>query len=315
LQSATAPPAKVASLSEKDYRWVPQLCPICELKPTQFLGYRGGEAHRNRLGVRCEIWRCGRCGLNFPDPMPLPKQGLDQHYKVEPAEYFAMHDPDEKRVRGKMLLREAERLLGRTGTLLDVGAGRGEILRAARELGWDVTGLEPSASFAHEAAAYSGCRILQSTLEESDFGEASFDVVILSAILEHLYDPDATIEAVSRVLKPGGAVFLEVPNEHGIFYRAGDFYHRVRRSGWTLHLSPTFPPYHVFGFGKQSLKMLLEKHQLKPRIVRIREGDKNMAPNGRGVRGALVYLAVSAVFYMGHIGSLGTNIEAWAIRR
>ncbi|RDJ94088.1 methyltransferase domain-containing protein [Lacticaseibacillus rhamnosus] len=46
-------------------------------------------------------------------------------------------------------------------------------------------------------------------IEECDFPSGSFDVVILSAILEHLYDPDATIAAISRVVKPGGVLYLE----------------------------------------------------------------------------------------------------------
>ncbi|MEJ7710649.1 MAG: hypothetical protein WKF84_12460 [Pyrinomonadaceae bacterium] len=70
------------------YRWVPQSCPTCEIAPTKFLGRRGGSSHRQNLGVECEIWRCERCGLIFPNPMPIPINGLDQHYAVASEEYF-----------------------------------------------------------------------------------------------------------------------------------------------------------------------------------------------------------------------------------
>src|ERR1700694_5036674 len=96
--------------SENDYLWVPQLCPICAVKPNQFLGYRGGNAHRQRLGVICAVWKCGSCGLRFPNPMPLPKRGLDQHYKLDPSNYFATHDRDAKLALAHSLLKTAAHL-------------------------------------------------------------------------------------------------------------------------------------------------------------------------------------------------------------
>jgi len=300
-------------LTEADYTWMPQLCPVCEVKPQTFLGHRGGAAHRQRLGVQCAVWRCGRCGLNFPDPMPLPKHGLDQHYKVDPAEYFATHDANAKLVRSNQLLEEVTKLLGQKGALLDVGAGRGEMLRAARESGWSATGIEPSPTFARYAADYAGCEVACKPIEDSDFASDSFDAVILSAILEHLYNPDATIAAISRVLRPGGALYLEVPNEQGLFYIAGDFYHWLRRTGWTIHLSPTFPPYHVFGFGPRSLRMLLRKHSLEPRIWRIFGGGFG-TPRVEGGRGFVEHVASHAVVRLSSVGSLGNYIETWAVR-
>jgi len=31
------------------------------------------------------VWRCGRCGLIFPNPMPIPVKGLEQHHAVDPG--------------------------------------------------------------------------------------------------------------------------------------------------------------------------------------------------------------------------------------
>jgi len=311
--SMTSLPTARYVFTEADYTWQPQLCPTCGVKPMTFVGYRGGGAHRQRLGVKCAVWACGRCGLYFPDPMPIPRHGLDQHYKVDPAEYFATHDRDAKLVRSQHLLDEAAGLLGRKGALLDVGAGRGEMLRAARESGWEATGIEPSPTFADYAAAYAGCKVICRPIEEWHFGAGTFDVVILSAILEHLYNPDATMAAVSRVLRPGGALYLEVPNERGLFYLTGDMYHRVRRTGWTIHLSPTFPPYHVFGFSPRSLRMLLRKHQLEPSVWRIFGGGFG-TPRVEGLRGRIEHVGSAVVVRLSSIGSLGNYIETWALR-
>ena len=72
-------------LSNEMYHWIPQECPTCEVPPRRFLGRRGGAAHRAGLGVESKVWRCGRCGLIFPNPMPIPVKGLEQHHAVDPG--------------------------------------------------------------------------------------------------------------------------------------------------------------------------------------------------------------------------------------
>ncbi len=61
------------------YHWVKKDCPICDIPPTKFLGIRGGAAHREGTGVECEIWACEKCSLIFPNPMPVPVEGANQH--------------------------------------------------------------------------------------------------------------------------------------------------------------------------------------------------------------------------------------------
>jgi len=246
--------------------------------------------------------------------MPLPKRGLDQHYDVDPSRYFAGHDQDVKYAFARRLLKIAKKLVGERGALLDVGAGRGEMLRAAHQNGWDAIGIEPSPTFCACAAEYSGCRVFQKPIEDCDFPLGSFDVVILSAILEHLYNPDITLCAISRALRKGGALYIEVPNEDGLFYRAGGFYHALRRTGWSIHLSPTFPPYHVFGFGPRSLRMLLEKHHLEPTLW-LTYGGRNVTPRLNGLVGKVEHIATSMVVRLSRFGSLGNFIETWATRR
>src|SRR5713226_6585511 len=89
------------------YRWRQQNCPICETSPLKRLGRRGGSAHRAHLGVECEIWRCCQCGLIFPNPMPIPLDGLEQHYGVEADEYFEHHQLDDKNLSAFGLLTQA----------------------------------------------------------------------------------------------------------------------------------------------------------------------------------------------------------------
>lgn len=295
------------------YRWVPQTCPICEVPPTTLVGRRGGAAHRENLGVECEVWRCEQCGLIFPDPMPLPINGPNQHYGMMPDDYFKNHNIDTKGVAAVGLLQRAKELTGGRGALLDIGTGRGELLRAAKKAGWLTIGVELSAGFADYAARYSGAEIRREPVEHCGFREGSFDVVVLCAVLEHLYNPDETLREISRILKPGGALYVDVPNEEGLYFRMGNLYQKVRGRNWVVNLAPTFSPFHVFGFGPRSLRALLAKHNLKPKDWRV-YGGRAMVPSNVGAIGALERLAAQVITAVSNIGELGTYIETWAIK-
>jgi 2-polyprenyl-3-methyl-5-hydroxy-6-metoxy-1,4-benzoquinol methylase len=282
--------------------------------PTKYLGRRGGAAHRQNLGVECQIWSCGGCGLIFPNPMPIPVHGPDQHYAVPPEEYFHHHEERDKLEYASMLMQQLQELRIEKGTLLDIGAGRGETLRVAREHGWEVTGIETSPSFAEYATRYSGAQIIQKPLHECGFNENTFDAVVLGAVLEHLYNPAEVVQEIARVLKPGGALFIDVPNERGLYFIAGNLYYRLRLRKWVVNLAPTFSPYHVFGFTPQSLKQLLAKYGLEPAIWTVFSG-KALVPSRGGLMGYLEQQAAKLVTFASKRGEMGEYIATWAIKK
>jgi SAM-dependent methyltransferase len=245
--------------------------------------------------------------------MPFPVGGLEQHYGVEADEYFEQHLREDKDFSSVGLLIQAEELIQGKGKLLDIGAGRGELLRAARNAGWEVEGIEPSSRFAQVAADYSGAMIRSEPVEQCDFPNGSFDCVILSAVLEHLYNPDETVREISRILRKGGVVFLDVPNEHGLYFKIGNLYQKLRGRSWVVNIAPTFSPFHIFGFGPRSLRALLAKHGLEPRRWRVYPG-RSMVPARAGIFGKLETVAARAVTALSRLDSLGTYIETWAIK-
>jgi 2-polyprenyl-3-methyl-5-hydroxy-6-metoxy-1,4-benzoquinol methylase len=298
---------------ESIYKWVNQDCPVCGIPPSKFLGRRGGTAHRQQLGVECQVWQCGNCGLIFPNPMPLPVGGPEQHYAVPPEEYFRNHDPTDREAYAQLLMEHLRSMGVDKGKLLDVGAGRGELLRVARQEGWDATGIETSPTFAEYAARYSGAEVIQKSLEECAFPEGTFDAVVLGAVLEHLYNPGEVVREIARILKPGGALFIDVPNEAGLYFKLGNLYQRLRRRDWVVNLAPTFEPYHVFGFTPKSLRALLAKNGLRPKIWYVFTVSSSLPDRG-GLVGRFEYLAAKAVAALSRRGELGEYIATWAVK-
>jgi SAM-dependent methyltransferase len=58
----------------------------------------------------------------------------------------------------------------------------------------------------------------------------SFDTVILSDVLEHLYDPRQVISEIRRLLRPGGKLLMSAPFMYGLHERPHDYYRYTRHT-------------------------------------------------------------------------------------
>ena len=135
------------------------------------------------------------------------------------------------------------------GKVLDIGAGSGKYLRYLKELDWDVYGLEPSHRGVGFAHADGLTNVIHGSAPHIPFSDSMFDVVNLHHVFEHVEDPDPTLQAIRRVLKPGGEVIITVPNFSSLASRIFGRYW----GGIDL-------PRHLFYYNAQSLRGLLQKH-------------------------------------------------------
>lgn len=235
----------------------PVHCAICDSQRFKVLGYHGGWAHHRGLGIASRIVRCRECGFIYANPTPFP---VDFSHYSNPDHYFKSHDVQAKVDVYHGLLKRAEGWQeGKKGRMLDIGCGRGESLVAAKEDGWEAVGLEPSEDFVKFGREELGVDVQQGFLEHTDFPDASFDVIIMNAVLEHLYNPMEVLREARRLLRKGGLIFINVPNEAGLFFKVGRLFYRLCGRSWCLNLSPTFEPYHVAGFSPATLRYAFEK--------------------------------------------------------
>lgn len=98
--------------------------------------------------------------------------------------------------------------------VLDVGCGDGSIglhmreLTGARVLGVDVSA--PSVATAVDRGIEAV--VCEVGAEPLPFADGSIDLVYMSEVIEHLVDPDAALDDISRVLKDRGYLLLTTPN-------------------------------------------------------------------------------------------------------
>lgn len=295
------------------YRLTPHHCPICGPGPTRLIGIRGGRFHRYRLGLESPIVQCKGCSLLFPDPFPHPLD-TDKMYG-DPDKYFEHHgDFAAKTEFRRDIVREMIRRTGkRNPSILDIGSGRGELLRAAALEGVTVAiGLERSRAMIEYGSAQGLVVINQTAEDYAETAERRFDVVALAAVAEHVEDPDGLLRAVARLTAPGSVLLIDVPREPNIVTMAGKIIATVRRSPGVLNLSPTFSPFHVYGFNPKSLRTLLGKHHFALETLDIRAAPR--IPSGHGWRDRTLASAGGLLIRFGNVTGTAPNMTGWARR-
>jgi 2-polyprenyl-3-methyl-5-hydroxy-6-metoxy-1,4-benzoquinol methylase len=199
--------------------------------------------------------RCRQCGLVSVANPPSPEELRDFYSFAQGYASSSRDDPAEI-ARLQALGRRHVVALGHAadaGRLLDVGCSAGFFLAAARDVGWEVKGLELNADAAALARERFGLDVTAAGVEDAPFPPGSFDAVTLWDVLEHLRDPRGALQLVRRLLRPGGTLALSTPNLDGLFPRLSGLI--GRRTGYWTHPEP---PAHLFQFSQRTLTRLLE---------------------------------------------------------
>jgi SAM-dependent methyltransferase len=132
---------------------------------------------------------------------------------------------------GRQLLHYADPSPG--ARLLDVGAGRGAVVRAALARDCVVTAVDTAPGMvARLCADFPTISASRMDAHRLGFPDACFDVVTAGFVVDLLSDPAAALAEVRRVLKPGGVFALSTP---------GSLPHRERWQ-WLVELAQEFYP-------------------------------------------------------------------------
>ena len=136
--------------------------------------------------------------------------------------------------------------------LLGVGCATGSFLRLARAHGFIAVGVELSPTLAAYARERHGLTVYERPLEVLAFAEASFDVVALWDVIEHVMAPFILLREIYRVLAPGGVLAL----------RTGNAGFQIPKARLFRLLGPNGGPYlipneHLYHFTPRTLRNLV----------------------------------------------------------
>ena len=196
----------------------------------------------NRYGSLWSFSRCGDCRFVFADPAPSADSLAAFYADLEDNEYGA---EAENRARNfRVILDRLERIAPPGNDLLDVGAASGIFMNLAKERGFRVQGIEPSAQLVAEARQRYGLEVLQGTVDALP-PEAVFHVITCLDLIEHLADPLPELRRITARLAPGGILVAVTPDINSLAARLAG------RRWWHYRTA------HVNFFARPSLERLM----------------------------------------------------------
>jgi 2-polyprenyl-3-methyl-5-hydroxy-6-metoxy-1,4-benzoquinol methylase len=239
-------------------------CGLCGSWKVQNV-YSGCRDQRHNLPGAFDLIRCLRCGLVRTSPRPT-RDTIGAYY---PASYTAyssdVGDGSFTRRALKALVHlpytvrygryEAGISSTPKGRILDVGCGSGKLLTECARLGWEVWGIEPdreSAESLIERLNLPPERIAMSIAEEASLPSGFFDLIIMSHVLEHVFNPRLVLAKAHDWLRPGGILRIWVPNISSLESRV------FRRYWFGLDL-----PRHLWHYDRHTLRSLLAESEFQ----------------------------------------------------
>jgi SAM-dependent methyltransferase len=104
--------------------------------------------------------------------------------------------------------------------VVDVGCGAGGLARRLAGLGARVVGVDVSAVALERARAQAGAgeRYLEGRAEALPLPDASADLVVFHNSLHHVPGPERALAEARRVVRPGGAVYVQEPLAEGAYF-------------------------------------------------------------------------------------------------
>jgi SAM-dependent methyltransferase len=195
----------------------PQLqrtCPLCNA--TQSIELLRGD--RDFIGLR--TCQCERCGFLFTNPF-YSDEVIRKFYAVQYRALFK-GEPDASRFAARSeLLRERARyyvrLLEQLGVLnegtksfLDLGCGEGTLLHHLRERRpeLELAAVEPGADYRQ----FVSDRLHVPVYDDVRTVRGTFDVIVSIHVVEHVRAPLEFLADAARLLRPGGVMFVDVPD-------------------------------------------------------------------------------------------------------
>jgi len=206
----------------------------------------------DNYGKTLPLYRCSSCSFVFAHP--LPDNLLDLYQDLKDDEYINSLEPRFKEM--KSILKKSLRILPQPKSLLDVGAGAGLLIRAAKTRGINSTGVEPSSYFVSKSKELFDIELLTGSVPHKDLEGRTFDMVLAVDVLEHVPNPLDFINVLKSYMHKNSILVITTPDVNSIVSKI------LKQKWWHFRIA------HIGYFNKSTIQKAAEKCGLK--IIKIK---------------------------------------------
>lgn len=181
-----------------------------------------GETDFGIADYKRDIYRCGRCDVFFNSYTYLPSDFYTGTYNL--ATYHSNLLEKYQRIRqlpheksdNKQRVRRILHFLGERRpadiSVLDVGSGLCVFGGELKDLGFTVYCIDPDPRAIEHALAHAQIDGGHTGTLDNFESDRTFDLITFNKVLEHIGEPIRQIELARRFLRPGGILYIELPD-------------------------------------------------------------------------------------------------------
>jgi len=219
------------------------------------------------------FFRCPNCKLEYifpqPDDVTLKEIYSEKYYDSWGLHVDSQTTEKSKRLSFEYRLNLVENVLSYGDKILDCGCATGFFLDLVKQKGFTSYGIEISDYAVVIAKEKFGDKnIFQGHLEDAHFipGEANiFSAIFMTDYLEHVRNPEKTLSAAFRFLKPGGVLMITTPDTSSLSKY-------FLNKSW-IH----YKTEHLFYFSRKNISRLLVQIQFTD--INFKKGIKYFTPD------------------------------------
>lgn len=228
-------------------------CRFCGTSGDTFATWLVGVHDLDKESDAYKLMKCRRCGLIQTDPFPTLDTISALYLDGDSTDYEFPERGMVGRLKNAFAAQSVRAILRKAKVtptdILDFGTGAGRfaaactrVAKSATVVGTDFRAEPPAGSY------YDGRveRLSYAPYADVAHGNRKFDLIIARHVLEHLHDPRAALTGWLALLKPGGALYVEVPN-------ADSRTARLLKCRWPLW----YVPRHLSHFTRETLDALI----------------------------------------------------------
>lgn len=238
------------------------ICPLCKSNNSKLmynLPVRDLQKGKYTTDI-FNIYRCGKCGIGFIDPMPTDED-LKKYYSTSEdskefmqENYMSTGDIQSKGWNRALDVIEAK--IPSKGKILDVGCGPGWLLDAAIKRGWDCYGNDVSDIFCDFTIKKLNLQVQNCDFLDINYPKDFFNVITMFDFIEHVKNPKQILNMANDLLIDNGLLVIATADIGSLCAR---FY--------GLHWRQIIPIGHIFYFNKKSMINML--HECGFKIIKV----------------------------------------------